>query len=214
MAQLTSLTLPADMTDLQSLELDGNPLDTLVLSDPLAATNLAENVASLRNENVSVFTFPLNLHLIAPRETEDGVFQFAVTGPPGVYIVFSSVDLLTWSELTALTNNLGTTRLTDPASPLSPHEFYRAQSVPRNQTCQNAFPGRGRSTSAGSGALLSGCKTGQLGFVSEWPLVCWRSIKPSKPSTMPVLPLAPLTATSGTMRTLRSPTICMSCITV
>jgi len=31
---------------------------------------------------------------------------------------------------------------------------------------------------------------------------------------MPGWLLAPLTATSGTMRTLRSPTICMSCITV
>ena len=52
-------------------------------------------------------------------------------------------------------------------------------------------------------------------IIGGWaPPVCWRSIKPSRPSTIPVALPAPLTATSGTMRTLRSPTVCMSCITV
>jgi uncharacterized repeat protein (TIGR01451 family) len=57
--QLTNLTLPPDLTKLATLLLDGNPLTTLVLSESLAATNLADLVASLRNQGVSVITFPL-----------------------------------------------------------------------------------------------------------------------------------------------------------
>ena len=50
--------------------------------------------------------------------------------------------------------------------------------------------------------------------VVGWALDGWRIMTPRSPSTRPGLPLAPVTATSGTMRTLRSPTICMSCMTV
>ena len=51
-------------------------------------------------------------------------------------------------------------------------------------------------------------------LVGALPLAWLRSINPNKPSTIPGLALAPLTATSGTIRTFRSPTICMSCMTV
>ncbi len=54
----------------------------------------------------------------------------------------------------------------------------------------------------------------QLALWAALPLVCSRTIRPMRPSTSPLLPLALLTDTSGTMRTLRSPTICISCMTV
>ena len=132
--QLTSLTLPPDMTQLTSLlsplSFDGNSLTTLVLSEPLAATNLAESVATLQTQGVSVFTYPLTIQLSLPRRTEDGEFHFAVVGPPGVYAVLGSVDLAVWNELAVMTNTLGFARFDDAASPLSPQKFYLAHSVP------------------------------------------------------------------------------------
>ena len=62
--QLTSLTLPPDVTNLISLFLDGNPLTTFVLSEPLAATNLAPVVVSLQSRGIPVFTYPLTVQLV------------------------------------------------------------------------------------------------------------------------------------------------------
>jgi hypothetical protein len=129
--QLTTLTLPPDMTQLTELSFLANPLTSLVLSEALAAsTNLSVNfttVSELPTQNVSVFTYPLTIQLISLRQTAGGAFQFAVSGPPGVYAVFGSVDLGVWSELAVITNTLGFGRFTDEASPLSPHKFYRAR---------------------------------------------------------------------------------------
>src|SRR5262249_7662784 len=89
--QLTNLTLPPDMTQLTELGFLGNPLATLVLSDSLAATNLVDTVAALRSQGVSVFTYPLSVQLIRLRQSL-GAFQFAITGPPGVYAIVGSPD--------------------------------------------------------------------------------------------------------------------------
>jgi hypothetical protein len=105
----------------------GNPLVTVVLSEPLAATNLAGTVASLRNQGVSVFTYPLAISLASPRRTLAGAFEFTLNGPPGVYAVLGSADLSGWSETGALTNKFGGAIFTDIASPLSPQKFYRAR---------------------------------------------------------------------------------------
>lgn len=123
--QLNSLTLPADMQQLTELFLDGNPLATLVLSEPLAATNLADTVATLRGQNISVFTFPLTLQVIAPRPV-GGAFTLAVTGPPDVYTVQGSVDLAVWTGLGTVTNGTGTARFIDLTAHLSARKFYRA----------------------------------------------------------------------------------------
>ena len=137
--QLTSLTLPPDMTHLDSLSFLANPLTTLVLSDPLAAsTNLTFNVndkiASLRNQGVSVFTYPLAVRLLSPNRTMIGAFEFTLTGPPGLYSVLGSADLSTWHEVGVATNNLGSAAFTDATTILSPRRFYRAllQSPPTN----------------------------------------------------------------------------------
>ena len=127
--QITSLTLPPDVTQLTLLHLDGNPLTTLVLPEPLAATNLADTVTSLRSQGISVFTYPLEIQLISPRRNEAGAFEFTLIGPPGVYSVLGSTDLFAWNELGKATNQLGTVIFTDVEANLSPQKFYRMQAV-------------------------------------------------------------------------------------
>ena len=123
--QLTSLTLPVDAQRLTELVLDANPLESVVLSEPLAATNLADTVATLRDHNISVFTYPLTLQMIAPRRF-GGAFTLAVTGPPGVYTVQASLDLAVWTGLGTVTNGNGTARFDDLTAHLSSRKFYRA----------------------------------------------------------------------------------------
>ncbi|HSU53840.1 MAG TPA: hypothetical protein VLT36_07285, partial [Candidatus Dormibacteraeota bacterium] len=108
-----------------------NPLGTLVLSEALAAsTNLSVNLttlAALQAQSVSVVTYPLTIQLISLRQTPAGPFQFAVSGPPGVYAVLGSFNLAVWTQLAVSTNTLGFIRFSDDASPLPPHKFYRAR---------------------------------------------------------------------------------------
>ena len=123
---LTNLTLPPGLTKLAALFVDGNALTTFVLSEPLAATNLAATVAALRSQGVSVFTYPLAVQLIRIRQPI-GAFQFAIIGPPGVYAVLASTDLAAWSEVGVATNALGAIVFTDVTAHLSPQKFYRAR---------------------------------------------------------------------------------------
>jgi hypothetical protein len=51
--------LPADLMNLTTLSLDGNPLTTFVLPEPLAVTRLFVTVANLRSQGVFVYTYPL-----------------------------------------------------------------------------------------------------------------------------------------------------------
>ncbi len=130
--QLTNVTLPPDMTQLVDLGFLGNPLITFVVSE-LQSTNLAGDVATLQSNGVSVFAYPLTVQLIRLRQPI-GAFQFAITGPPGVYTVLTSADLVAWSPLGAVTNSLGAVVFTDGTAHLSPQKFYRAlqQGPPAN----------------------------------------------------------------------------------
>jgi hypothetical protein len=132
--QLTSLTLPSDLTNLTTLLLGSNPLKTFVLSELMAATTLTSVVDSLRNQGVSVFTYPLAVRLVSPSRTLIGAFEFTITGPPGLYSVLGSADLSTWHEVGVATNNLGSAAFTDATTILSPRRFYRAlrQTPPAN----------------------------------------------------------------------------------
>src|SRR5213075_1764085 len=105
--QLTNLVLPPDLYRLETLNVGSNPLATFVLSEPLAAANLADTVAALRNQGVSVFTYPLALRLASPFRTASGAVEFSLTGPPGIYAVQSSTNLAAWSELGTTTNTFG-----------------------------------------------------------------------------------------------------------
>ena len=127
--QLTSLTLPSDLTNLTSVLLDDNPLSTFVLPEPLAAGNLSNMVASLRDQGVSVFAYPLAAELVRPR-TFTGRFQFGITGPPGVYVVLGSTDLATWSAIGTANNVLGSISFNDVATNLPPQKFYRVLQSP------------------------------------------------------------------------------------
>jgi hypothetical protein len=123
--QLTNLTLPPDMNQLSGIFLDGNPLTTFVLSEHLAATNLAATVSALQAQGVNVFSYPLAVQLLRPHQLT-GAFQFGITGPPGVYTVVVSSDLATWSDLGTTTNTLGSISFTDTTTQPA-HKFYRAR---------------------------------------------------------------------------------------
>lgn len=127
--QLASLTLSRGLTKLTALFVDGNPLSTFVLSEPQAATNLAATVATLRDQGVVVFSYPLTVQLTVPEETASGAFRFAVIGPPGVYTALGSTDLAIWSELGVATNQVGFARFIDSTAALSPQKFYRVLST-------------------------------------------------------------------------------------
>ncbi len=124
--QLTNVTLPPDCSKLSNLVLDGNPLGSLVVSEPLAASGLFNAVASLRNQGVSVLTYPLDVGLVRPRMLV-GAFRFGITGPPGVYGVYSSSDLATWNFLRTANNPLGSVSYVDAVGDLAQQRFYRAQ---------------------------------------------------------------------------------------
>ena len=128
------LTLPPDLTALSTLLLDGNPLNTLVVSEPMAAGKLAALVASLRAQGVNVFTYPLTVQLVRLLPLVTDAFKFAITGPPGVYSILQSTDLAAWSPLAVTVNALGVTNFTDTTAHLSPRKFYRAllQTPPPN----------------------------------------------------------------------------------
>jgi formylglycine-generating enzyme required for sulfatase activity len=106
-----------------------NPLTAFVLSEPLAATNLAATVAALQNQGVPVFTYPLTIRLNKAQHPP-GAFRFAITGPPGVYTVLGSTNLASWSVVEVVSNPLGSVFFLDTTVQLSPQKFYSAQLLP------------------------------------------------------------------------------------
>ncbi len=122
--QLTNLTLPPDMTQLIGFGFLANPLATVVLPETLAATNLAGDVAFLRNQGVSVFTYPLTPQLVRPLMLI-GAFKLGITGPPGVYTVLGSTNLTAWSAVGVATNLLGSVNFHDVTANASAKKFYR-----------------------------------------------------------------------------------------
>jgi len=108
---------------LTELDLAGNPLEFLVISQPLAA-NLSGTIATL--ENVLVSTYPLAIHL-SREEQFDGAFRFAISGPPGVYLVLISTNFPQWTVQGTVDNPLGGTFFIDETTQLSPQKFYRVQ---------------------------------------------------------------------------------------
>ncbi|HTH48812.1 MAG TPA: hypothetical protein VMB21_14965 [Candidatus Limnocylindria bacterium] len=132
--QLTNLTLPPEVTKLTAMFLAGNPLTTLVLSAPLAATNLAATVASLEDQGVQVCTYPLAVQLALPAQQPIGAFRFGLTGPPGVYTVYSSTNLTNWLPLNFVSNPSGHNFFTDAEALPAARKFYRVllQDPPEN----------------------------------------------------------------------------------
>jgi formylglycine-generating enzyme required for sulfatase activity len=115
------------------LFVNGNPITTLVLSEPLAATSLTDEITFLRNQGVSVFTYPLVAKLVRP-QMFTGRFQLGITGPPGVYAILGSTNLAAWDVVGMADNPLGSVLFNDVTVSLSPRKFYRAllQTSPTN----------------------------------------------------------------------------------
>jgi hypothetical protein len=117
------------MTQLQDLSFLANPLTTLVLSQQLAgSTNLSINlttIATLQNQGISVFTYPLTVQLVG-LQLSAAAFQFEITGPPGIYAIASSTNLTQFNKLAVVTNTLGAVVFTDTTANLSPLKFYNA----------------------------------------------------------------------------------------
>ena len=131
--KLATLVLPPDTTNLTTLPLDNNPLNFFVLSEPEAAVNLFLTAAALQDLGAFVIKYPLVSRLNSARADFAAGFRFAFVGPPGIYTVFASSDLASWTALGTMTNSLGTAGFIDSA-PLSERKFYIAlpQSIPTN----------------------------------------------------------------------------------
>jgi formylglycine-generating enzyme required for sulfatase activity len=131
--QVTNVTLSPDMTELKEIGFLANPLTSFILSETLAATNLATLVASLQDQGIPVFTYPLNVRL-TNFDLLVGAFKFGITGPPGIYSVASSIDATVWSTFANVTNPLGRIFFRDTTPHESPLKFYTAflQSPPTN----------------------------------------------------------------------------------
>jgi len=129
--QLTNLTLPPDVTQLSALFLEGNPLSSFVLSEPMAATQLAGLVASLRTQSVDVLTYPLTTKLVTPRPVA-GAIDIGLTSPPGTYIVLSSTNLANWTQTTVVSNQFGAISFVETNSPFFAQRFYQVLNAPAN----------------------------------------------------------------------------------
>lgn len=128
--QLTNITLPPDLTQIIGFGYLLNPLVSVVLSEQ-QATKLAQDVAFLESEGVSVFTYPLEIRLLRPRLLT-GAFQIGITGPPGDYVVLGSTNLLDWTQVGIASNPLGTVSFVDTNAHLFPQRYYRALTAPAN----------------------------------------------------------------------------------
>jgi hypothetical protein len=91
---------------------------------------LADEVAFLKGQDVSIYTFPLAVGLVLGQRTTAGAFEFTLTGPPGVCTILGSIDLADWSELGTLTNELSSVVFTDLTVTNSLQNFYRARLAP------------------------------------------------------------------------------------
>jgi len=110
---------------LSTLVLDGNPLTTFVLPEPLAASQLAAVVAALQTQGIPVYPYPLTVQLVRPLPLT-GAFKFGLTGPPGIYTILVSTNLGSWSAAAVIANPLGGINFTDTNSRFAPQKFYRA----------------------------------------------------------------------------------------
>jgi hypothetical protein len=96
-----------------------------------ASTDLTVNLttlASLQSQGVAVFNYPLTIQLVSPLRTLGGAFEFTLTGPPAVYTVLVSPDLVMWSEQAKVTNQVGRVTFTDAATNFSRQKLYRVRS--------------------------------------------------------------------------------------
>jgi hypothetical protein len=124
--QLTNVTLQPDETNLPFVFVNGNPLISFVVSETMAATNLAPLITNLVSRGVQVFTYQLAIQIVEPLPLV-GAFKIGIKGPPGVYTVLGSEDLVTWAEVGVTTNSRGAVNFVDANTNLPPRKFYRVR---------------------------------------------------------------------------------------
>jgi len=128
MNRLIQATLPPAATNLASLDLSANPLASLSFPDTLLAGPLGGTLEQLRQQGVVLHPYPADLRLTPPHAASGGTWEIGLTGPPGVYTVWSAPALTgTWIPEIDITNELDgvTFRLVPPTNAAA--QFYRAQ---------------------------------------------------------------------------------------
>jgi hypothetical protein len=110
------------MSNLTFVEIGDNPLISLSL--PEESTGLTNLLASLKNSGVQVYLYP-QLPALSAQQASASQFQFALNGPPGVYSLLVSTNLVNWSTIGKTTNQLGTVSIRDSLNPGLTCGFYR-----------------------------------------------------------------------------------------
>jgi formylglycine-generating enzyme required for sulfatase activity len=80
----------------------------------------------LRSQGIPVYTYALTVQLTFPQQQPIGAFRFGITGPPGVYTVYTSTNLTFWEPLNLINVPLGAIFFADTEAHVSPKKFYRA----------------------------------------------------------------------------------------
>ena len=124
--QLRRLTLPAGLTNLTRLSIFRNPLQSIILPHTLAVGTLADTVAYLVTQGVSVSIYPLTLSLVGGAWTATGTFECLLTGPPGTYRIQVTPDFSTWADIGPVVNETGSVQVADPSVNSRTRGFYRA----------------------------------------------------------------------------------------
>lgn len=126
--QLTSLTLPEELTSLTKLNLGSNPLKNVALSKTLAENNL-KLVTDLRLQGV-VITLLWPPPILAGGQLTSVDFFFRLTASPGTYQIQVTSDLLQWTHLNSVTvPESGSVTVSDSLANSRPYRFYRAIST-------------------------------------------------------------------------------------
>lgn len=144
--KIKKLTLPEGMANLEVLDLFNNNITELEIQDGLNT----EPFIDLAGSPIERFIVPEGTHedlinyferfdaeiIFIPRPLPnvfasvlpDGQFEFLVAGPTGTYTVYKSVDLINWSEVGTVVNEIGevgyTTSLSSDAT-----AFFRIERV-------------------------------------------------------------------------------------
>ena len=123
-----NLTPLAGLTNLKELELRYNFLDISPASPAMLV------IQALEGCGADVYYAPQKpapepITLSDPAWLGGGVFQFQISGPPGVVLeVLQSTDLASWTHLDYVTNITGTVTYTDSTA-TSSRRFYRVAST-------------------------------------------------------------------------------------
>lgn len=145
--KLRSLELPEGMANLEKLDVFENDITEITIQDGLNT----EPLFDLGGNPIEVFRVPEGTHedlityflrfdaeiIYFPRalpeletaQLPNGDFELKVVGSTGTYTIFESTDLVSWSEVETVVNEIGEVAYTRSIGG-SPAGFYRIERVP------------------------------------------------------------------------------------